>query len=169
MMCNRMKSNWFPAALAVASACVVSPTVYAATGGSDSFPSRKSKSTWTFPPTIVPVTAHGNNGAPPTPGNIVDALGLHDRGLVPEGDLIGELIKPDPGASVLGRVGLPDPGTWDAQPASLPSTGLDGPSFFAPRVGGSPIGQPMGAVPSPGTLALLGLSALALARRRRRT
>ena len=170
MMRNRTKTNWFPAALAIASVCVVSPTVYAV--GGDSFPSQKDKSSWSFPfPTIVPMIAHGNNGAPPTPGDIADVFGGHFRALVPEGDIVGELIRADPGATVLGRVGFSDPGAVRALPGSAPSTALDGPSFFDPHpiVGGGPIGQPMGAIPSPGTLALLGLSALALARRRRRT
>ena len=167
MMRNRTKSTWFPAALAIASASVVSSTVDAATG--DSFPSRRVKSSWNLPsPTLVPAVGHGNNGAPPTPADIADAFG-HDRGLMPGGDLMDELIKPDPSSNLLGRVGLSEPGTVWVPPEPLPSTSAGGPSFIARHVGGSPIGQPMGAIPAPGTLALLGLSALALARRRRRT
>ena len=157
MMSNRTKSNWFPAALAIASAFVVSSTVDAATGGSASFPWEE-KAVWTVPrPTIVPVIAHGNNGAPP-PRAIVDAFVAHTRGPVSAGDPIDDLIRPGPSWN--------RSGSFDGSP---PSTGVGGPSFFAPHVGRSPIGQPMGAIPSPGTLALLGLSALALARRRRRT
>ncbi len=167
MMSNRTKSNWFPAALAIASASVVSQTVDAATGGSDSFPV-KEKSAWTVPPpTIAPVIAHGNNGAPPPRSDIVDAFVAHARGLVPEGNLIDDLIKPGPDWN---RFGSFEPDALRGLPGSLPSTGFGGPSFFDPHVGRGPIGQPMGAaIPSPGTLALLGLSALALARRRRRT
>ncbi len=164
MMSNRTKSNWFPAALAIASASVVSQTVDAATGGSDSFP-LKEKSAWTVPPpTIAPVISHGNNGAPPR-ATIVEAFGWHSQGLGPQGDLIDAWIKPGRSPNL-----LVEPGALRDLPGSLPSTGVGGPSFFTPHVGRSPIGQPMGgAIPSPGTLALLGLSALALARRLRRT
>ena len=167
MMRNRTKSSWFPAALAIALAFVVSPTVDASIGG-DSFRGRQDKRPWT-PPTRDRLLAHGNNGAPPTPDSFADTFEAYEQALVPDGDLLDGLIKPDPGSNHLGRPGSSEPGALGVLPGSPPSTGLGGPSFFAPRVGGSPIGQPMSAVPSPGTLALLGLSALALARRRRRT
>lgn len=167
-MSNRTKSNWFPAALAIASASVVSPAVDAATGGSASFPPEGKAALAVPPPTIAPVIAHGNNGAPP-PRSIVDAFMSHDRGLGSEGDLLDAWIKPGPSSNLLDGFGSFEPGALRDLPGSLPSTGVGGPSFFDPHVGRSPIGQPMGAIPSPGTLALLGLGALALARRRRRT
>jgi uncharacterized protein (TIGR03382 family) len=162
-MCNRTKSNWFPAALAITSVCVVSPTVFAATSAGDN-PVVSYSSAWSPPsPTVTPVIAHGNNGAPPPPIDIAD---VRDPGLVPTGSLIDELLKPD---LHMRKGSLSSPGALRALPESLPTTGLDGPRFFDPYVGGGPIGQSGGAIPSPGTLALLALSTLALARRRRRT
>ena len=163
MICNRTKTNWFPAALAIASVCVVSPTVRAATKDSTR-PVSYSSALPPISPTVVPVIAHGNNGAPPPPINIADAF-ARDPGLVSGSSLIDEMLEPD--SHVPGD--LSNPGALRALPEPFSSDGLDRPHFFVPHVGVLPTGQSGGAIPSPGTMALLGLSMLALGRRRRRT